>query len=731
MTVTYVSQTFTAANGTAPANLVLGRNPTVGGGCTVQSNRVDFATGTTGGYSSNDRVSRRVSADGTTALSVADVDVSLTMNIGSGESFPELILRCTQAVWDGQTGYGVQLNSGVFRLFRALNYSYTTLASTTWIYGTGSDVTVRFRTSGPTLQAWVGTTTGVPTFSVTDTAIPNAGFVVFNVAGGSAASSSHVFVDNLVVTDGVTTAPAAPDPPVAGTTPTPPTDGIRVEVDWDKSGTYQDHTADVQREAGLEAQYGRDQSTALAPTVSGTASVTFENRDGKFSPRNPSSVLYGKLKPGRDVRITRTLDGVTYTLFAGQTDDQPITPDYDNRTVSLSLLDPLAKLRGTNISTPVFSGLRTGEAIAKVLDAAGWPEAKRELDPGATYIRWWWEEGTDALTAIDRLLQSEGSPALLTVGPSGSIVFRDRHHRMTRDTSLTAQTTFRAVNGIEPVMSRPGFTYDEAWRNIVNKATVEVETRSPGGLQAIWTADSGLTLAAGEIRTINISGSDPFINALAPVAGTDFTTTRGAIASTRLIRDSGASTALVITNSAVTTVLETLQVRAYPLAVVNTVQIQAEDSESVDEYGPREFPAEIPWCSVYDAEAVVGLTVSQRSTPLPIITARFVVGNNATRAHAILSRDLSDRVRIIEPNTYTDGDFYVESLQHQLTDTYDHEVVVGLEGVPTTVTPVFRFDTAGQGFDAGLFGAGTDDAATMFRFDGAVGHRFDEGVFCL
>ena len=729
MTTTYVSQTFTAANGTAPANLILGRNPTVGGGCTVQSNRVDFATGSTGSYSPNDRVSRRVSVDGITALSVADVDVSFTLNIGSGESFPELILRGTQAVWDGQTGYGVQLNSGVFRLFRALNYSYATLASTSFIYGTGVDVTVRFRTSGPTLQVWIGTTSGAPTFQVTDTAIPNAGFVIFNVAGGAAASSSHVFIDNLVVTDGVTTAPAPPDPPVAGTTPTPPTDGVRVEVDWDKSGTYQDHSADVQREAGLSAQYGRDQSTALAPTVSGTGSVTMQNRDGKFSPRNTDSLLYGKLKPGRDVRITRTLDGITYTLFAGQTDDQPITPDYDNRTVALSLLDPLAKLRGTNISTPVYSGLRTGEAIAKVLDAAGWPEAKRELDPGATYIRWWWEEGTDALTAIDRLLQSEGSPALLTIGTSGAIVFRDRHHRLTRDASLTAQSTWRSVNGVEPVMQRPGFSYDEAWRNIINTATVTVETRNPGDLQAIWTADSDITLSAGEIRTINISGSDPFIQAVAPVSGTDFTTVQGSIESTRLVRDSGASTALVIRAAVGGATISGLQVRAYPLPVVSAVQVQASDPESVDEYDPREFPSDLPWCNVYDAAAVTDLTVSQRSVPLPIITARFVVGNVKGRAHAILSRDLSDRVRIIEPNTYTDADFYVESIQHTLTDTHDHEVVVGLEGVPPVVTPVFAFDTAGQGFNDGLLGGGVDNPATIFRFDGDVGHRFNEGVW--
>lgn len=511
------------------------------------------------------------------------------------------------------------------------------------------------------------------------------------------------------------------------------TDGIKVEVDWNGDGDYSDTGEDVSRyvktEAGISLEYGRDQLTALTPVVAGRGDFVLNNRDQRFSPRNTSSPLYGNLKPARQVKITRTVSGVTHTLFVGHTDDSPINPDLDSQTVALSLLDHLADFHAQTISTPLYRDLRSGTAIGHVLDACGWPADLRDLDVGATVIPWWWEGDTNALEALEKIVRSEGPPALLTVGASGEIIFRDRHHRLTRAASLTSQGTWYASEGTEPVMSKP-FLHDEAWRNLINYGSMSVDVRKPIGLDAVFSSgEETITLLAGEQKIISVSTTDPFYDAVVPVSGTDYTLASGSLDDVRLIRTSGISTGVVLTAGGSGAVITGLQLRAIAVPVAHSLQIEASDVESIEQYGRRSFPSDLPWCSPGDAQAVLDLNIALRAQPLPIITVRFVLSKkNTARAGHILPRDLSDRVRVIEPGTWTNGEFFIESIRHELSDVYDHAVTIGLEAVPTFVDDVFRFDTTGRGFDQGEFGNGLDLTATLFRFD-TSNQGFDQGAF--
>lgn len=504
---------------------------------------------------------------------------------------------------------------------------------------------------------------------------------------------------------------------------------FRVRVDWDKTGDFttvgDDVTPVVRREDRVSLRYGRDQDTAVAPIATGQGSLTLSNRDKRFSPRNTASPLYGKVRPGRPIDITRTVGATTYSLFRGLTDDSPVNPDLDSQSVSLAVVDALARFNGTTITTPLYNGIRTGDAVGYVLDALGWTGG-RDLDPGATFIPWWWEDGTTGLSALDKIVKSEGPPALLTVGESGEIVFRDRHHRLIRPASLTSQGTWRDSGRLEPVMTT-GFTYEESWRNIVNTGTVSVDVRAPQPTQVIWSSDSPITLSLGEQKMITVSASDPFFNAVTPVAGTDYTSS-GTI-TVSLTRTSGLATAIILTAVGSAAVVSTLSLRANPVTVARTVQVSASDPESIEDFDPREFPNELPWCGAEDAQAVLSTTVAYRAWPIAVVSARFQVAGSGTKTASILARDLSDRVTVIESQTLLNADMYIESIQHDFAGDHDHLVTFGLEAVPTTVTPVLRFDTSGQGFDLGKFGAGVDDPVNMFRFDSTSGHRFDEGVF--
>jgi hypothetical protein len=517
---------------------------------------------------------------------------------------------------------------------------------------------------------------------------------------------------------------------VVGSDPLLPTaGGIAVEIDWDKAGfgTYGDNVTSRVRPLAqaLSVEYGRDQSTALSPTVAGRGSFTLDNRSRDYSPRNTASILYGKIKPARPVRITRTIGSAVFGLFAGHTDNAPINPDLDSQTVSLTLLDYLADFRGQTISTPLHRDIRTGQAVGYILDACGWPANLRDLDVGATIIPWWYEDGTDALEALEKVVRSEGPPALLTMGATGNIVFRDRHHRLTQINSLTSQSTWRAGGPVEPVMTK-SFVYDEAWGNIINSGTASVDVRTQGELQPVWTSDATVTLSAGEQKVITAAASDPFLGAVTPVAGTDYKLMSGTV-TTQLIRTSGVSTGIVLTAGSGGAVLTNLQIRARPIPVAYTMQVSASDSQSISDYGPRSYPGDLPWCGVGDAQAILDLTVAIRSQPLPVVSARFVVGSEPAKASQLLGRDLSDLVTVVEPETATDGTFYVEAIKHDLTGVFDHSVTFGLESSYVEAGPVARCDTAGTGCDVGKLSRGVDDP-TLVAICDTSGHGLNQAI---
>jgi hypothetical protein len=46
----------------------------------------------------------------------------------------------------------------------------------------------------------------------------------------------------------------------------------------------------------------------------------------------------------------------------------------------------------------MYAGIRTGDAVHRVLDAVGWPADLRDIDPGATVMPWWWLDDVEAFT---------------------------------------------------------------------------------------------------------------------------------------------------------------------------------------------------------------------------------------------------------------------------------------------------------------------------------------------
>jgi hypothetical protein len=391
--------------------------------------------------------------------------------------------------------------------------------------------------------------------------------------------------------------------------------------------------------------------------------------------------------------------------------------------VSVTALDALATLNEVKISTEVHQGVRTGEAIGLVLDAVGWPAGLRDLDVGATTIRWWWEQDVVALEALVKIVNSEGPGAFIHADPDGQVVFRDRHHRLIRPESATSQATF--TGDVEPCFSDP-FVYDHGLRDIINVVALSVEERDPSAeSETVWESDQIHNISPSQTLALRVETSDPVIS-----AAMGYSLRAGSVTAAQVTPDSGQALQVSVTAGVAGAQIDGLHVTARPVAVRRTYQVQHEDAGSQATYGKRSGGApEVPWAGIHDADAIAQIVIGTRAQRLPIVSMR-VISKNAERLEQQLSRDLSDRIHITERETGLDNDFYVEQIQHTiLSGGAAIETTFGCEKAPVQPSNVFRFDVTGAGFDDGVFGSlGLDEPQQIFCFD-VTGAGFNDGVF--
>jgi hypothetical protein len=501
---------------------------------------------------------------------------------------------------------------------------------------------------------------------------------------------------------------------------------------------YTDSTGRIlDNRTAVTFRYGRDQQRALSPISPGEAHFALNNQDRALSPENTASPLYGQVVPARPVQISATAAGVSTALFVGQTDDFKLQLSRSERYVTVDCIDALGALRGAQISTGVYQGLRPGEAIAVLLDAAGWSTSLRDLDVGATVMPFWWADGDDAFDALMDLVASEGPPALVTVDPTGRIVFRDRHHRLQRTASTTVQGTWRS-SGAEPVFSDPA-DYNDGWKEVINSVSFQVQQRalSPS-LAVVWSQQGLISVASGETLPIVVQGTSPFVGAVTPVQTTaydlsgnpngDFIVVSGVV-SVALSRAAGASTTILVGAPSGPAVIQDLQLRARSVDTVSTVQVNAEHGGSITQYGRRSLPdgREPKWAGLGDAKAIANIILGQRSQRLPTISVTMKAGN-ALRLAQQVNRDLSDRVHVVEEHSGLDADCFIEQIAHSIAaGGADHQTTFGLEKVPSQISGVFVLGSGVLGTNR-LGRTGLMDPATVFTLGSATNGQLGNDV---
>lgn len=160
-----------------------------------------------------------------------------------------------------------------------------------------------------------------------------------------------------------------------------------VHVDWDATD-WQD-TPDFSEAIDDISSYvkniytDRGKKVEQGNTPAGTLDITLNNEDKRFSPTYGDSPLFDKMRPWLPVRVRATVTGgAAIDLYTGFISRISVNPLIDVQEAYLYCTDGMDLLARNMVAVDKSdrSMVTDGAAIGYVLDAAGWPVSKRNID---------------------------------------------------------------------------------------------------------------------------------------------------------------------------------------------------------------------------------------------------------------------------------------------------------------------------------------------------------------
>lgn len=181
----------------------------------------------------------------------------------------------------------------------------------------------------------------------------------------------------------------------------------------------------------------RGTARELTRVEAGTASVTLDNLDGRFTPMSTSSMFYPNLLPMRRMRLRANIGG--WGASWGESYGGTVLPIWtmfveswpaafpsvgDDQTVTVGLVDGFKVLSLAYVSGS-FASQRSDVRVAAILDAVGWPASDRSLSVGIQTLPASTLVNVSALQHLQDVEKAEGGK--LYIGRDGKLVFRDRY----------------------------------------------------------------------------------------------------------------------------------------------------------------------------------------------------------------------------------------------------------------------------------------------------------------
>lgn len=340
--------------------------------------------------------------------------------------------------------------------------------------------------------------------------------------------------------------------------------------------------------------------------------------------------------------------------------------------------------------------------------------------------------GSDTGTGVDDATTTATSPgsdtAAGTEGETTSVSFATDDTAVGTESQVITPSTGDTASSVEGQTvtkggSEPAFSemkYDMGWKDVVNSLSLSVTVRQPSAVPVeVIKSEDFFSLAPGETRSYTLTSSDPFYDAITPVLNTDYILAPGSgTVTVTLNRTSGAALTINFLASTNPATVQGFVVRGTLVSVTNTYKVIAKDVDSIAAYGEKTVSLDLPWAGFNDVQAIAELIIGARSLRRPLISVTL---NNETdeRLTAILQKTISDQIHLLEPTTFTDEEFYIDTITHSITQGgILHKTTFLCEQQVRQVDGVFTFDDADFGFDDGVFGiTGIDQEDTVFRLD--------------
>jgi hypothetical protein len=266
----------------------------------------------------------------------------------------------------------------------------------------------------------------------------------------------------------------------------------------------------------------RGRISQLAEFQTGTATVTLDNRDNRFSP-NQTTYYYDatngrtKIQPLKRLRIRAEYDSTTYDLFHGFVESFPVQyagQGYDAST-KLRVVDAfklffnatldgigwqlgISKLGSTTRLTLSQAQELSSVRVKNILDSFGY--SNQAISTGQLQVQTQ-SETDDLLTALRKVETAENGTFFIAA--NGDATFRDRNYRLVNTT--TPDATFGQGVGELPYVDIIS-SYDD--NKIIN--TVQ-RTRTGGSTQIAIDSDSVErfgTHVLNESGTLNVSDAN-------------------------------------------------------------------------------------------------------------------------------------------------------------------------------------------------------------------------------
>lgn len=487
-----------------------------------------------------------------------------------------------------------------------------------------------------------------------------------------------------------------------------------VQVDWNRNGGYGDTHDDITRYViGATWNVGFRQAFQDVASES-QLMVTLDNSDGRFSPENSASAVYGSYWQMRPIRVQATYAGGTVTLWTGWTRDIQPTFGFEGTTATLTAVGGRNWVENVNIRTLLMEGYRSDQILSEIAAQVVVPQAapngpwvlgrvgNSELgtttalggnvlvslfDTGAqtfVYAGDTWQIGVNALDAIEDVVRAERGRFYLD--RQARLVFWNRQ-RLVLNTHIATYVA-GTMQGMEYVYGA----------NLANTVLVSVTPRTlgAGASDVLWRLENAIKIPARGEKTISVRFNEQ--NSGVQIAGLDvvspsrddssFITSHLGVTIRGFSAQATGAEIWLHNEWPVDATVTTLIVRGRKLATFNQVVIEVSDQGSAFDYGRHTYNLDLP---LLDDESmgrsIAHYEIARRKRPRGEALSVTLLIRDSLSAANVLERVVGERVRVSDARTGHDGQYHIVGEEHHLVPgkgMRHHEARWVLESAVTT-----------------------------------------------